>query len=218
MNDKTQYNLALSFWTASFQFLILVENVSKETVSQGNPWIMIKDFQDGPIGDEEYAEKTRWSDHSIIIPLLFNLYHGIELLLKGFLLVDPEVKVKGNHDVQKLCKQFAEKYSEEALLIDFFCKYTDDVSLSPILQQFLKDNALSLENLYQALRYPSNISFKDIKDYKSLKYTGEKGSKFFQELHEDIKEVRKAAVKLGRSLEPHTGNAQQSRGVFRGHP
>lgn len=204
--NKTQYNLALSFWKASFQFLALVENVSRETASQGNQWIMIKD---DPIGTEEYAEGTKWSDHTIIIPLLFNLYHGIELLSKGFLLVVPKVTVKPTHTVQSLCREFAQVYSTETQLIAFFRKYTEDESLPLILKQFQEDNALSFENLYQALRYPSNRDFKDMRDYVSLKYRGEDGRKFFQELHEDIKAVRIAAVMLVRSLEPHQDTGHQ---------
>lgn len=80
MDDKAQYDLALSFWSVSLQYLMLVENVSKETTSQGNTWVMTSAL--GHISEEEYEEGTRWSDHTIIIPLLFNLYHGIESALE----------------------------------------------------------------------------------------------------------------------------------------
>lgn len=34
--NPNQYDLALSFWTVSFEYLMLVKNVARETVAQGN--------------------------------------------------------------------------------------------------------------------------------------------------------------------------------------
>ena len=81
MNDE-EYQKAISFLTLSFQFFSLVQNSLKETISQGNAWILTSDSE---LDFEEYAEETKWSDHQIIIPLLFNFYHGLELFLKGLL-------------------------------------------------------------------------------------------------------------------------------------
>jgi len=41
-----------------------------------------------------------------------------------------------------------------------------------------------------------------MKRYMQLKYKGQEGISFFQELHETIKSIRPLAVRLGRSLEP----------------
>ena len=97
MCNKTQYDVAFSFWTVSFQYLMLVENISRETTSNRNPLGHMKDVKKGPITEDELLDATRWSDHILIIPLLFNLYHGIELLVKGFLLITPGVDVKPRH-------------------------------------------------------------------------------------------------------------------------
>lgn len=109
--------------------------------------------------------------------------------------------MKATHSVQTLCRKFAKAYPTEASLIRFFRKYTDDTSLPPLLKQFLKDNGLTFDELYQALRYPSDQKFEYLRRYSELMYTGHEGCKFFQELHEDIKAIRGPAVKLGRSLE-----------------
>lgn len=207
-NDK-QYDLAVSFWTVSFEYLMLVENVARETVAQGNTWFMTKDWEDGPITADEYAEGTRWSDHTLIIPLLFNLYHGIELLVKGFLLIAPNQNVKPKHGIGRLCRQFTRAYPDEKELIDFLTKFTDEQRLPALLGDFLRDNGLTLNDLYQAVRYPSDQDFHNLRTYVELKYKGENGLPFFKELSDDIKAIRIAAVKLGRSLESHTGDAQQ---------
>jgi hypothetical protein len=65
MCKADEYDLALSFWSASFQYLMLVENVARETAAQGNKWFMTKNVECGEITAEEYAEGTRWSDHTV---------------------------------------------------------------------------------------------------------------------------------------------------------
>lgn len=202
MCTPNQYDLALSFWKVSFQYLMLVENVCRETVGQGNMWFMIKDWEDGDITPDEYAERTRWSDHILIIPLLFNLYHGIELLVKGFLLVAPDQNVKPKHSISKLCDQFSLTYPTETKLIGFFGKFTKKQYLPELLANFLKDNNITLNDLYQAVRYPSDQDFQSLRRYTKLNYQGEQGLHFFNALSQDIKEARTAAVRLGRSIDP----------------
>jgi hypothetical protein len=195
------YKRALSFWTVSFQYLMLVENVARETVSAENPLGIIKEITQGPITPDEMDEVTKWSDHKIVIPILFNLYHGIELLVKGFLLVTPGIVVKPKHSVQRLCREFAAAYPNETGLNAFLKKYTEENQLPSLLRDFLKDNALTFSDLYQALRYPSDQDFVTMKRYVRLKYQGEQGVYFFRELQEDIKGIRPLAVLLGRSLD-----------------
>lgn len=198
MNDE-RYKLALSFWTASFQYLMLVENVAHETASQGNVWVMVRDFNGEPISPNEYEEGTRWSDHTIIIPLLFNLLHGIELLVKGFLLVDPTETIEKQHDITDLCTRLKAKYPDQDVLLCFLNKYTDENHMPELLKRFLAENNVTVNGLYQALRYPSP-DFTTMRTYASLKYHGEDGTSFFDTLHHDIKGVRVAAVSLGRGL------------------
>ncbi|MHB8894140.1 MAG: hypothetical protein ACYC99_03050 [Candidatus Geothermincolia bacterium] len=201
MNNQKRYEVAYSFWVASFQYLILVQNVSRETVSQGNVWGMSRDFRKGQITDHELSEGTRWSDHTIIIPLLFNLLHGIELLTKGFILVDPSESLKLEHNISELCRRFIQKYPNEKVLCGFLERYTLTPHLPKLLRQFMDDNGLTIHKLYQALRYPSP-DFTTIRNYSSLKYKGKKGTSFFADLSTGIDELRIEAVRLGNSLKP----------------
>jgi hypothetical protein len=184
---------------------MLVENAAHEIVAHGNKWVMVKDFENGPITPEEYAEATRWSDHTTIIPLLFNLLHGIELLIKGFILTDPDEELKKSHDIIDLCSRFCHLFPNEAVLNDFFHKYTCEYAMPDILKRFLRDNRIDIRSMYQSLRYPSP-DFQFMRDYSGLKYHGEKGVHVFSHLQEEIIGVRKSAVTLGRSLEPQRGH------------
>lgn len=201
MNKTTQFYRALSFWTTAIDYLALVENVANETIKQGNVWTLVRGHKEGPITDAEYVNATQWSDHRIITPLLYNLYHGIELLVKGFLLAPPASTVEAKHTLQKLCCEFVQKYPQETEINRFLIKYTEEASLPPLLSEFLKSNKLSFKELYQALRYPSDVNFQNLKTYIKLKYNGENGLAFFRSLKEDIDAVRRATVKLERVIE-----------------
>jgi hypothetical protein len=211
MGNRQEYDIALSFWTASFQYLMLVENAASEIVAHDNTWMMSRDFNDTPISEREYKEATRWSDHTTIIPLLFNLHHGIELLIKGFLLTDPNENIKKSHDIIDLCSRFCHLFPDETVLNRFFHKYTCEYAMPAILKQFLRDNRIDVRSLYQALRYPSP-DFQVMRNYSGLKYKGEKGIHVFSDLKSEIEDVRKSAVKLGRSLKPREDAGQQAPG------
>jgi len=192
MNNNRD-NLALSFLTFSNQYLTLVENVARETVLHGNSWSIISDFV---LEKEEYEKKTRWSDFSIIFPLLFNLFHGIELLIKGLILADStETMKKGKHNLCILCDRFRLKYPEQKILNNFFDKYTNKESMPEILRNFMIENKLDANILYEELRYPSP-NFDLIRNYSSLKYQDKEGVPFFKDLADDIDSVLRESVKM----------------------
>ena len=197
-NDR--HLLALSFWSVSFHYLRLVENVARETISQGNVWTMTREFTEEGISADEYSETTRWSDHTIIIALIFNLLHGIELLLKGYILWDPTEPIKKLHNTSDLCRRFRVKYPDQHTLIRFFNRFTNDDGAPDLFRHFRIDNGLSIRDFYQAFRYPSP-DFSSIRNYISLKYNGEQGLVFFRELAKTIPEARVAAIALCRALE-----------------
>ena len=119
---------------------------------------MVQDFDGTPISEREYAEATRWSDHTTIIPLLFNLHHGIELLIKGFLLTDPDEDIKKSHDIIDLCSRFCHLFPDETELNGFFHKYTCEYAMPDILQQFLRDNRIDVPPFIKLCATPAQTS------------------------------------------------------------
>ena len=196
---KEDYIKVLSFFTVSFQFFSLVQNALKETINQGNKWVLISDKE---ISFEEYADKTSWSDHQVIIPILFNFYHGLELFIKSLLQFDPHFELKAKHSIEGLSSKFLKDNPKEKDLCNFLKKYTHIGQLPKILKDFLIDNNLTINKLYEALRYPTDPSFSIIRSYLPVKYKGEEGIEFFKSLLCDIEQARKAAVAYGRSFEP----------------
>ena len=198
MTDE-EYQKAVSFLSVSFQFFSLVQNSLEETISQGNKWFLISDEE---IKLEEYASKTKWSDHQIIIPLLFNFYHGLELFLKGLLQLDPTFELKAKHSIEGLSARFIKNNPSEKELCDFLKKYTYLGKIPRLLKDFLFDNNLSVNKLYEALRYPTDQSFSKTRKYMCIKYKEEDGIQFFEELLCDIKKARIFAVSYGRANKP----------------
>jgi len=94
MNKNENNKKALHFLTLSFSYLSLVENVLNETINFGNEHLILSDHE---LLLGEYEGRTKWSDFNIIVPTLYNFYHGLELLMKGLvILLGKEVDPKHN--------------------------------------------------------------------------------------------------------------------------
>jgi hypothetical protein len=190
----------------SDKYIIMVKNTLEIAIKMENPYVNISN-----IGFNEQAsyEKTKYSDYSIIYPLLFLFYHWIELILKGFLLVlveedpdtkKPDTKKIAHHNVIKLLKQFKENYSTEKDIIIFFEKYTKKNNMPSFLKVFFNENKLSVKNYHGFFRYPLDKNFNIRYDYSSIKYTNRKGLIFFKELLEDIDRCLTPIIKLGERI------------------
>ncbi len=198
MTDE-EYNRAISFFDVSFQFFSLVQNSLEESISQGNKWFLTSDEE---IDFEKFLSKTKWSDHQIIIPILFNFYHGLELLLKGLLQFDPSFELKAKHSIEGLSARFIKDNSSEIELCNFLKKYTYIGKLPKLLKDFLVRNDLTINKLYEALRYPTDPNFSQNRKYLCIKNKGEEGVLFYKGLLADIENARIATVSFGRANKP----------------
>lgn len=175
----------------SFQFLSLADVATEGLILQKNNNCIVTDSL---ATEEEFMEKTKYGDFNIGIAILFNLYHGIELLLKGFLLIKGFQLSK--HNLKRLRVEFEKRYPEEEQLNYFFNRYINDDHLPLYLNEFLTANKLEFGGLYEALRYPLDKNLNWPKIYDPLIYSGNYGYNFFSELHDDLEKAFHAAVKL----------------------
>lgn len=196
MADQT-YLKALSLWTTSFHFFNVVQNICEKIIENKNERIIVCN-SDTPM--EELNDKTKWSDQKIVVPVLFNFYHALEILIKGFLIIDAPDKMKPKHSIEHLVSSFENVYIHESVLVKMLKKYTHQSQLPMLLKGFLKKNNLSVSQLYEALRYPLDSQFDTVRTYIDLKYKGKEGVPFFEELFDDINVIRENAVRLGREL------------------
>lgn len=185
---------ALNYLTIGLQYLHLVENVVQKTIEYNNCWLVESNAE---ISWDDYDAKTKWSDHRIIIPVMFNLFHGIELTLKGLLMLSTFNR-KANHKISKLVNSIAKLYKNSKIL-DFYFKYTKMNNIPEPLRSFFSKSCISVNEYYQAFKYPEN--FENNKEYMhiELKYKGNEGLNFYQDLYKDINIFIKELVKLVNS-------------------
>ena len=195
---NNRYYTALTFWTMGEKYWKLSLAVSARIARTGNEFFVTSDK---PITWRQYDTKTKWNDANMGIPLLFDFYHGIELMLKGFALLSPENSSKLDHGITQLYRNFKGYYPNQIKLIDLFSKYLDKSQMPDLLQDFLKHNRLSVDRFYESLRYPYNRNLSQEYQHSVLKYRGGEGSDFYRALNKDIEAMLKLVVALGRSLE-----------------
>jgi len=187
---------ALRYWTIGIQYLHLVESVAEKTSETGNRFVVISDDE---IALEEYMQETRWADHALVIPLLFDFYHGIEVLLKGFLVAKGQ-SLKGSHRLSRLLADFNSQYPSNELnpIIE---QYIQAGKLVSPLDEFCQRSNISIDDYYQSLKYPESMAG-NAYEHTPLKYKGPKGVQFFEALVQHIVDLRRKAVSLGRSVCP----------------
>jgi hypothetical protein len=154
--------------------------------------------------EEEASEldrQTKWSDARLIEPLLFNFYHGLELLLKGFVLWAAGMDTKLDHRMTRLLESFMAAFPNEHELTKVFQKYITRSAMTELLSEYLEQNGLSVDNFYESLRYPFDRKFAQNYEHLVLKYKGREGLPFYEQLVTDIGSLAKMAVSLGRKLE-----------------
>lgn len=188
--------IGLAFLTLAEKYLRLIKNVLEESIRQQNKHVVV---MDSDITEEVYEEETKWSDFNVLIPVLFNFYHGIELLLKGLLSFTDNYDLQAHHDAQELLKDFKEHFAGEKELIRILEMYLSHNFVPELLATCLTDNNMKIKDFYIFLRYPSDCSFQKIFDYLNLKYNSTNAIPFFKNMVNDIDILMTSSVGLYKS-------------------
>lgn len=183
--------LGLDYWTLAGDFLNLVEAGVGELVDKGNLWVVTGDSS----VSKKYDELTKWSDHRIGVPLLFNFYHGLELILKGFLAEKGQVPT--HHRLTGLLADFTSKYPNTELA-GIIGKYTTNLDPKSPLGQFFNANGVSVDQWYEALKYPESKKGK-VFDHMDLQYGEMETLEFWKDIGQAAQVVREEAANLGWS-------------------
>lgn len=184
---------ALAYWRLATQYLDLAEAASAELVDSGNPSVVVAD---DPPSDAQYREASRWSDHRIGVAVLFNFYHGIELILKGFIALNGDAPCL-RHSLTQLLADFERRHpdTEVGVLIS---DYTSRLDTQSPLGRFFAENHTKVDHWYQALRYPESRQGQPF-DHLVLKYGSSDCIRFWEALRRAVRDIRVAS--LERSLE-----------------
>ena len=179
---------AIAYWTMGQRFLRIANVTSEQLVVTGNPWVVSSDEEISP---DKYNEETKWADHSIGIPILFNFYHGIELMLKGTILFcDNEYKPR-THKFTSLIQKLKEHLNEDSPFIKKIESYT--VVPDSIIKNFLDTNQINIDNWYESLKYPESNDNQEF-THLDLIYNSLRSLDFWKNLSSDSLEI----IKLSR--------------------
>ena len=185
------------FLSLSENYLLLVKNVLKETIKQGNTQVVLGDKE---ITEKIYINKTKWSDFNIIIPVLFNFYHGLELLMKGLISLIDNYELQNSHDIKKILKDLQSNI-KNIEIINILNKYIDSNSMPKIFSECLKENNISINKFYIFLKYPTDKNISRMYNYFKLKYNEEEGLSLFKGIVDDIDSLMPKVVKIYREKE-----------------
>ena len=172
----------LKFYKLGHQFLNSSKVLLEKLVENDNRQVVISNFE---ITEEYYNEQTKYSDFNIIIPILFNYYHGLELIIKAAL-----------EQVGKL----KEEYKEDENFINCIIEKIDKPI--QIVNKFQTDNnRINGFSVYEALRYPDNKSSDKLINYESLLYNGDIIIDDCREIIQNIENIKIVTVRKYRELE-----------------
>lgn len=164
MNQEDQYSASRKYFDLSNSFFQLVENFAEEIILRRSPKVLVSK----PINDEKaqkaaYKEHIKWHNTTIIIPILFNFFHALELSLKALLLLNEsgrELLNNKGHKLSILLNDFKKHYPSEEILFQLFNRYVNPYPTdNPILHDFFtKNDVKNADGFYQILRYPFDIN------------------------------------------------------------
>ena len=145
---------------------------------QGNKDLI---FSNGNLSDEEsrknYEKQTRWNDHSIAIPVLFNFFHGTELILKGLVIqCGGGLEKNSGHRLSNLIKLVKECPSPPSKNL---IKHFTNILFENGFEDFFQSNNCDVDSFYELFKYPTFKDGTPIK-YWNLMGKGEIGLEKFE--------------------------------------
>lgn len=193
---KPEVERALSFWQLGIEYLHLSQSASKAIADSGNLRSMFFAGGDWAEQDRKFEEATKWSDYKLGVPVLFNLYHGMELVLKGFLVAHG--KESQNHKLTALFTNVAE-LCKGAEFVGVIEQYLQMDKVPRIIQEFITASAANIDDWYQAYKYPESRKGAPYL-HVHLKYQGEEGADMFSCIADDILTFRTLVVAYVRKV------------------
>lgn len=195
----------LAFLTVGNKYLQLVKNILEENIKGGQR--PIDSYDHNPTSEELY-KNLKWRFHQIIVPTLFNFYHGIELTIKGFLVLSPNYNGYKNHKLTNLLKDFSDNYRHQHKIIEFLEKYIDIDRMPPYLKTWFEKHNLVIDDYYDFLKYPFDLNFEKYYDYFELKYDLDeknRGIDLSKSMYDDITAF---LPEIGREIQKLAGDTR----------
>jgi hypothetical protein len=186
-------NIEKRFFLVGEQYLHTSRILLDKMVESGNKHIVISDKE---ITWDEYESLTQFSDFNVLIPTLFNFYHGLELILKGMISLN-NAEIETEHSFDRLLCMLKKLDKSNGEYLKIICKYIDKPLKISFLDDYMKtENIGNINDLYMSFRYPANRHFNKNYEYFTVRYREEDILSEVQEMSEDISRILIEAVKV----------------------
>lgn len=150
------------------QYLNTSKNIMQQIVNCGNPWIMISDQ---PIEPQDYAEYVKWSDFNSLVPSMFLLMHGIELMLKGLVIWSDGSLLNYDHNPAILIDILNKDERITPSYLAMISKYVGAGDKNKLIADFREiNNIVDSSSIHVTLRYPDSRNDKASIDFSSFQY------------------------------------------------
>lgn len=179
-----------SYINLGYNFLQVVVNSIEEMEKQSNANVIFSySYDSDEQGWLDYEKKTRWNDNNIGIPILFNFFHGVELVLKGLIINNAGDPNKG-HKLNLLLEELENRLfpKDEKLIIHF-----KNIIFDKELLSFFKENETKMNEYHLLLKYPKPVKGIMYK-YKSVRGLGEDGINFYVNIKSLAKGVKENII------------------------
>jgi hypothetical protein len=169
-----------NYITLGYNFLKLSINAIDEMEKQGNKTII---FSDGEKSENEtnreFEQKTKWNDLNVGIPVLFNFFHGVELMLKGLILhCDGELNSK-THKLTELLRELRQTANHPVGLAELF----NEILTNNGFEKFFAQNGKDIDSFYELFKYPVLRTGADL-DFRFVRGNEQKGLERFLKIRE----------------------------------
>ncbi len=185
---------ALAYLTLAVQFLRLAEGACEQLARRKNALAVVSASEITP---DQYVRKTRWSDHAVGVAILFNFFHGTELVLKGCLAMSADPP--SHHKLSELLGDLEQSGLCPALLVTI-ATYVRHIDGTSPLGLFLVANGITIDSWYESLKYPKSKRGKPFTHTK-LKYGGGNTVAFWRMIGRGAAALRKQSVTFIREAQ-----------------
>ncbi|WP_251554005.1 hypothetical protein [Neobacillus muris] len=171
------------WFSLSEQYLKTSKLIMEQIRTNNNKWFMIEDH---PIEWDQYFEATKWSDFNTLVPSIFLMQHGLELLLKGFMKMYGEQIPRNHKNMDQMLGVLRKQHKFNDGLIDLMSKYSGSSPKNKLFTEFNKLNKrLNSSNFHVNIRYPEEQNGNEI-DFSPFRY---KESSLLSELDRMIQDI-----------------------------
>jgi len=195
--SQNKYDAGLPLWTVASKYFNMAMRTATEIAVHGNPSSAVNTR---PLTAEEIQDRSKWSDTDLSVPLLFSFYHGLEVMIKGFLMAEGQ-PAKG-HKLSKLLDKTMVYHPDEPAF-QLMSNYINPSDLSSPLKEFFENNEITPDMFYEALKYPETNKGKTI-SHIQLKYGGSSTVGFYNQLAQDAERISKSSAILAHTLYHNT--------------